>query len=207
MTIFLASSVTPAVAIYLVNLAIAAVLISSCGLLAVLLFSRQSAPVRHAILVSTLVLTLLAPGMTWLACQNGWGQIAAIALADDEAKRPTPAPEAAPEKDPAVRTTPDTSLPDSALPAFPFALKLRKSASQEDTRAITSAPAAPQASAAVEGIAGQPARGSIVAAYCNRAGRMGMAPWHADWRGPRRPRLSCLKTFSPLAGSAVTGSP
>ncbi len=147
MTIFLASSVTPAVAIYLVNLAIAAVLISSCGLLAVLLFSRQSAPVRHAILVSTLVLTLLAPGMTWLACQNGWGQIAAIALADDEAKRPTPAPEAAPEKDPAVRTTPDTSLPDSALPAFPFALKLRKSASQEDTRAITSAPAAPQASA------------------------------------------------------------
>ncbi len=144
MTTFLTSFVTPAAAIYLVNLAIAAVLISSCGLLAAKLFSKQSAPVRHSILVSTLVLTLLAPVMTWWACRNGWGRIA-IAFAEPAAQRIPPAPDANPAKDLAVKARPDALPADAELPALPFALHPRKGASEEDTRAAVTAPAGPQA--------------------------------------------------------------
>ena len=143
MMTFLASTVTPATAIYLVNLAIAAVLISSCGLLAVLLFSRQSAPVRHAILVSTLVLTLLAPALTWWACRSGWGRIP-ISFADNAAKQPSPAPDALPVKDLAAKARPDALPSDAALPALPFVLHTRQGASRDDTR-TASVPRVPQA--------------------------------------------------------------
>ena len=217
MTTFLTSIVTPAAAIYLANLAIAAVLISTCGLLAVLLFSRQSAPVRHAILVSTLILTLLAPGLTWWACRNGWGARIAISFAGSAAKRLPPAAEAAPEKDPAVKARPrrDISPPDAALPALPFALHLRERPHREQTlprgqQSVSNCVAGKWAAgkrAAAQGIAGQSAGGRIVAACRDRARRMGMAVGHANRRGPRRPRFSRLATIPPLAGNALARSP
>ncbi len=145
MTTQLAFYVTPKAAIYLVNLALASVLISFCGLLASALLGRQSAIFRHAILVSALALALLAPGLTWCACQSGWGRIA-ISLADPAAQRLPPSADATPAKDPAVKTRADNLPSDAAPLAFPFTLHSSQKASHEETRAVASVPAVPQAS-------------------------------------------------------------
>lgn len=145
MTTLPASFVTPAAAIYLVNLAAAALLISLTGLVAAELFRSRHAPLRHAILVSALMLTLLAPALTWLACQSGWGRIP-ISLAEPVAKRLPPAADVAPAKDPELKTAPDNLPPDAALPVLPFVLNTRQKAAREDAPALPPALAAPQPS-------------------------------------------------------------
>jgi beta-lactamase regulating signal transducer with metallopeptidase domain len=147
MTTHLASLVTPKAAIYLVNLALASVLISSGGLLAAVWFRGQAALLRHAILVSALVLTLLAPGLTWFACQTGWGRIA-ISLAGPAAQRPSPPADAGPPKDPVAKNRPDSRPRDASLPPFPFAMHSLQKASHEDTRAAALVPAASPAGTA-----------------------------------------------------------
>ena len=56
---------------YLVNLAVAVSLVCGVGLLAARLCRRGSAPLRHGVLVWTLVLILVSPAAVWLAQQNG----------------------------------------------------------------------------------------------------------------------------------------
>jgi len=58
--------------IYLFNLGVAASLVCGSGLLAARACRRRPAPVRHGILVATLVLVLLSPGAARLAQTNGW---------------------------------------------------------------------------------------------------------------------------------------
>ena len=56
---------------YLVNLAVAVSLVCGVGLLAARLCRHGSAPLRHGVLLGTLVLILLSPAAVWLAEQNG----------------------------------------------------------------------------------------------------------------------------------------
>ena len=56
---------------YLVNLAVAVSLVCGVGLLAARVCRHGSAPLRHGVLVWTLVLILLSPAAVWLAQQNG----------------------------------------------------------------------------------------------------------------------------------------
>jgi carboxyl-terminal processing protease len=59
------------VASYLVNLAVAVSLVSGVGLLMARVCRHGSAPLRHGVLLWTLVLVLLSPAAVWLAQQNG----------------------------------------------------------------------------------------------------------------------------------------
>jgi beta-lactamase regulating signal transducer with metallopeptidase domain len=56
---------------YLVNLAVAVSLVCGVGLLAARVRRHSSAPLRHGVLLWTLVLILLSPAAVWLAQQNG----------------------------------------------------------------------------------------------------------------------------------------
>ena len=66
---------SPNFAIYLANLALTVTLICAAGLLAIAILRKKSAMLRHALLVSALILTLLAPVLVWLTCHNGFGLI------------------------------------------------------------------------------------------------------------------------------------
>jgi beta-lactamase regulating signal transducer with metallopeptidase domain len=152
MITLLTSSVTPALAIYLLNLALASLLISAAGLLAAAGFRRQSAPVRHAILAWTVIFTLLLPGLIWWAGQNGWGLIR-ISFADAPPK--VPVPESRP---PAAGNDPVTDLPangdqdlvrsDAALPISPFAVGVPRKTPPDGPRAVESVSPAPKRVAA-----------------------------------------------------------
>lgn len=61
----------PKTVIYLFNLGVAASLVCGLGLLVSRLCRRQTAPVRHGILVGTLAIVLLSPGVVWLGQQIG----------------------------------------------------------------------------------------------------------------------------------------
>ena len=146
MTAFLSSLITPERAIYLVNLALAVLVISGSGLLAAALFCKQSAPLRHGILVSSLIFTLLAPGLIWCAGHNGWGLIA-LSFAESPAKPSLPAT--------AYHAADDFSLKPGAakpggeakIPAFPFALHPLPQSSRVDTQEIRPAPVATKSAA------------------------------------------------------------
>ena len=56
---------------YLVNLALAASLACGLGLPAVRLCQHRSAPLRHGVLLGTLMVTLLSPAAVWLAGRSG----------------------------------------------------------------------------------------------------------------------------------------
>ena len=58
---------------YLVNLAVAVSVVCGVGLLAARVCRHGSAPLRHGILLWTLVLMLLSPAAVWLAEQSGSG--------------------------------------------------------------------------------------------------------------------------------------
>ena len=57
-------------ATYLVNLAVAVTLVCGVGYLAARTCRHGSAPLRHGVLLGTLVLILLSPAAVWLAQQN-----------------------------------------------------------------------------------------------------------------------------------------
>jgi TolB protein len=57
---------------YLVNLAVAATLLSGCGLFAARVCRSCGAPLRHGILLGSLILVLVLPGTLWLGQQSGW---------------------------------------------------------------------------------------------------------------------------------------
>jgi len=77
---------------YLVNLAVAVSLVCGVGRLAARTCRRGSAPLRHGILLGTLVLILLSPAAVWLAGQHGWalggGDVAAHAHEGPAVTRP-----------------------------------------------------------------------------------------------------------------------
>ncbi len=67
-----ATIMPPAEAVsYLVNLAVAVSVVGAVGLVTVRIGRHGSAPLRHGVLVWTLVLILLSPSAVWLAGQNG----------------------------------------------------------------------------------------------------------------------------------------
>ena len=208
MMTFLTSIVTPAVAIYLVNLAIAAVLAyPRSGLLAVIVVFqaiRPGSPCHFGFDVgshSACAGTDLVGLPKRLRADSHF--VCRSCRTTASARSGSCASKSPSGRDRAGHSPAGCSAAGVSLCIAPA--KKRTARRQSRKRIALSRTAGNRTAA--EGTARQSAGGRIVAACCGRAGRVGVAAGHADRRGPRRLRLSCFAALPTFAGNALARSP